>query len=298
MLKFKKKILIFTEFSKKIGKGHYYRSLQIKNKLSTKYQCKIESNKSRNYIDRTIKKKLPSLVIFDFKTYDKKLFKNNIKYIAFDNIAKYHKNLINLNPLTLDKRQYSGPNWYPFPDEFYKEKNQKLKKKHFTLLITQGATDAFNNLNKILKCLDYLDNKKIKTCIIKIPNNTNLDINNKNNIKIKKVRTIKKISNIFKNIDLAITGCGNFSLEISFFGIPSVYVSSEKTEIKRGKLLQKKNLGKFYGPNNFKSISNELNKLVNNNNYYKNIIKKKLKIFRKKGLSNILKLVDKQTDEI
>jgi|TARA_B110000211_G_scaffold54345_1_gene60239 spore coat polysaccharide biosynthesis predicted glycosyltransferase SpsG len=298
MTKSRKKILLFTEFSKKIGKGHYYRSLQIKKKLSRKYKCEIEFNKSRDYIYFKIKKKKPALVIFDFKNYNHNLFKHNTKYIAFDNNVKYHKNLINLNPLTLAKKPYSGPDWYPYPDEFLKEKNKKVRENNFSLLITQGATDAFNNLNKILKCLDYLDYKKIRTCIIKIPEGTNLNIKNKNNIEIKKIRTIKKISNIFKNIDLAITGCGNFALEISFFGIPSVYVSSEKTEIKRGKLLQKNNLGKFYTPNNFKNIANELNRLVNNNNYYNKIVQKKLKIFRKKGLSNILKLVDGQMNEI
>ena len=294
----KKKILLITHFSKKIGKGHYYRSLQVQKKISKKFRCEIIFNKSSNYIYQQVKKNKPNLVIYDLKKYTKKLFRHDAKYIAFDNNKKFHKNLINLNPLTLSKTPYCGPDWYPFPEEFYKEKIKKIKKKTFSLLIVQGATDAFNNLNNILKCLDYIDHKKIKVCIIKMPSNLNIDIKNKNNIKINKIPLIKKISSLLKNIDIAITGCGNFSLEISFFGIPSVYVSSEKTEIKRGKFFQKKGLGKFYGPNNFKKISKELNRLINDNNYYKKIEEKKLKIFRKKGLSNILKLVDKHINEI
>lgn len=300
MIKPKKKILLFTEFSKQIGRGHYYRSLQIHKKLSKKYKCEIKLNKNSSYINNLLKKNNHDLVIFDFKKYSKNLFKWDNKYIAFDNKIKFHKNLINLNPLTFSnsKNCYCGPNWYPYPEDFHIKNFKKIKKKHFSLLIAQGATDAFNNIKKIVKCLNYLDYKKIRICIIKMPKNLKLNFQNKNNVKIKKLGTVKKISSILKNTDLAITGCGNFSLETSFFGIPGVFVSSEKTEIKRGKILQKKGLGRFYNPNKLKHISIELNKLLNNHNYYKKIMQKKLKLFKKNGINNISKLVDQHINEI
>ena len=62
---------------------------------------------------------------------------------------------------------------------------KKKKKKKYTLFINQGATDAFNNLSKIIKCLEYLDSNKINRCIIKTPKRLKLKLYNSNNIKIK-----------------------------------------------------------------------------------------------------------------
>ena len=42
----------------------------------------------------------------------------------------------------------------------------------------------------------------------------------------------------------------------------------------------------------------ELNKLTNNYNYYKNNMKKKIKVFKQNGLENIINLIDKYINEI
>ena len=199
--------------------------------------------------------------------------------------------------MTLSNNYFCGPNWYPYPPDFFLKKKKK-KKFFYTLLISQGATDAHDNLKKLIKSIAYVDTKKITKCIIKTPKKLNLNSKHQNNIIVKQFVNIDKISNVLKNIDLAITGCGNLSFELSFFGIPCVFVSSEKNEIKRGKLLQKKGLGKFYSPNKIKDISIELNKLANNYNYYQNLMKKKLKIFKKDGLKNIIQLIEKHIHEI
>ena len=292
MLKLKKKIVIFTHYSKKIGFGHYYRSKLIKEKLAKKYNCELKVNKSINFIKIFNKERNKvNLIIYDFKYYYKNLFQNNNNYIAFDNKIKFCKNLININPLTFSGYKYYGPSWFPYPDDFFLRK-KKNKKKYFSLLVLQGATDAFNNMNKILKCIKYLNNKIIKVCKIKTLKNLNAINRSINDIKIKKVLNKKYASDIYNNIDLAITGCGNFSYETSFFGIPSVFVSSEKEEIKRGKIFQRKGFGKFFDPTKFKDIARELNKLANDSTYYKIIQKRKIYAFRKNGLKNIVKLVD------
>lgn len=287
----KKKIVIFTEFSKKIGKGHYYRSLQIQNNLSKNFVCKIFFNKKNKFVEKEIKKNNYDLIIYDFKNYNKRLFKFKKKYIAFDNHVKFNKRLININPLSFSKKIYHGPNWYPYPKDFFFKKKNKLFKKKYTLLIIQGATDAFDNLKKILKCVNYLNIKKIERCIVKRPNNSKINTKRLKSIKINKIFKVKNISSILKNCDLVITGCGNFALETAFFGIPGVYVSSEKTEVKRGKTFQKKGLGKLFSPNDYRGIAKELNKLSNDYNYYKKIRNKKLKLFRKNGLTNITNLI-------
>ena len=296
LMPIKKKILFFTEFSKKIGKGHLYRSKQIFKKIAKKHNCRFLVNKNLKFINKTLSKNNHNLVIYDFKTYYKKLFKNNTKYIAFDNKYKFHKKLININPLELSKNNYSGPRWYPYPESFFSIKKKRQKK--YTLFINQGATDAFNNLRKIIKCVDNLDKDRINKCIIKTPKKLKLRFKKHEHIKIKQFTNVKKISEIYKKVDLAISGCGNFSYELSFFGIPCVLVSSEKTEVSRGKYFQKKGYGKFYKPNKLKEISIELNKLSNNYSYYKKIKKKNVKNFKKNGLKNIYLLINKYINEI
>lgn len=293
----KKKILIFTEHSKKKGKGHFYRIKQVFKKISNKNDCKLFINKNYSFINNILKKKNHDLVIYDFKKYSKKFFKNNSKFIAFDNNKKYHKRLININPLELSNNKYCGPKWYPYPTDFFHVKKRKRKKK-YTLFITQGATDAFGNLKRLIQSVKFLDPKNFDNCIVKTPKKIKLGFKKINNIKIEQFINTKKISEIYKKTDLAITGCGNFSYELSFFGIPCVLVSSEKTEILRGKYFQKKGFCKFYKPDNISKISIELNKLSNNYSYYKKISKKNIKYFKKNGLNNIAKLINKYIDEV
>ena len=143
-----------------------------------------------------------------------------------------------------------------------------------------------------------MDPKNFDNCIVKTPKKIKLGFKKINNIKIEQFINTKKISEIYKKTDLAITGCGNFSYELSFFGIPCVLVSSEKTEILRGKYFQKKGFCKFYKPDNISKISIELNKLSNNYSYYQKISKKNIKYFKKNGLNNIAKLINKYIDEV
>ena len=99
------------------------------------------------------------------------------------------------------------------------------------------------------------------------------------------------MSTLYNKINIAISSCGNFAYELSFFGIPAVYVSSEKKEIIRGKLLEKKKLGKFFYPNQTRLIANELNKIMASSNYYLRLSRKKIFFFRKNGLINIFNLI-------
>ena len=57
MTKSRKKILLFTEFSKKIGKGHYYRSLQIKKNYQGNISVKLNLIKAEIIFILKLKKK-------------------------------------------------------------------------------------------------------------------------------------------------------------------------------------------------------------------------------------------------
>ena len=53
----KKKLLFFTEYSKKIGKGHFYRTKQVFNKVSNKNNCKLFINKDYRFINNILNDK-------------------------------------------------------------------------------------------------------------------------------------------------------------------------------------------------------------------------------------------------
>ena len=156
------------------------------------------------------------------------------------------------------------------------------------LFISQGGTDSDNNLKKILKKINFSSNK-ISKVYIKIPKKNYL--NKINNKKIVKLSSIKNLFNLLNKVDLAISGCGNFSYEINFFKIPTIYVSDVKDEILRGKRLENLKLGKFYRMRNIDNAFKELNKLMNDKNYYKKMVQFKENFFAYNGLLNIKSLI-------
>ena len=286
-----KNILIFTEHSKKRGIGHLIRSERLYRNLRKSYNCKFFINKSDNFIKKTLKNiKNFNLVILDFKTYKKKYFlnKKNLFFIIFDQSRIKSKNLISINPLVLNTKKYNGTKWFVYPDNFFKKKRSKIYKKKMNLFISQGGTDSDNNLKKILKKINYCSNK-ISKVYIKIPKKNYL--NKINNKKIVKLSSIKNLFNLLNKVDLAISGCGNFSYEINFFKIPTVYVSDVKDEILRGKRLENLKLGKFYRMRNLDNAFKELYKLMNDKNYYKKMVQFKQNFFAYNGLLNIKSLI-------
>ncbi len=288
-----KNILIFTQYSKKQGIGHLIRSERLYKNLKKNYNCKFFVNKSDNFIEKTLKnKKNFNLVILDFKTYKKKYFlnKKNLFFITFDQSKIKSKNLISLNPLVLNAKKYNGPKWFVYPENFFKKKKSKIYKKKINLFISQGGTDSNNNLKKILKKINFSSNK-ISKVYIKIPKKNYL--NKIKNKKIVKLSSIKNLFSLLNRIDLAISGCGNFSYEINFFKIPSVYVSDVKGEILRGKRLENLKLGKFYRMRNLDDAFKELDKLMNDKNYYKKMVRLKKNFFTYNGLLNIKSLIKK-----
>tara|TARA_E500000178_G_scaffold155254_1_gene155049 strand:- start:3618 stop:4511 length:894 start_codon:yes stop_codon:yes gene_type:complete len=287
----KKKILIFSAYSKKNGIGHSIRSERLYKILKKKYDCKLYINKKDNFINKIIRdQKKRTIIICDFKKYKKNIVINNkmFFYILFDQSTIKAQNLISINPLNLEtKKIFNGPKWFIFPKNFSKRKMPKKFKKKFNIFISQGGTDANNNLRKIVNNLNVED-EKINKVFVKIPKLNYI------NFYHKKIIYIKKMNNLFKildKIDVAISGCGNFSYEINYFKIPTVYISNEKDEIIRGKKYQESGLGKFFKINQVSKAINELNILMNNKNYYNRMIVKRSKIFKKDNTSNVYKLI-------
>ncbi len=286
----KNKILIFTQYSNKIGLGHFIRSQRLYFRLKKNFFCKFYYNKDLNFIKSTLKKiKNIKIVIFDYKIYQKNLlnFNRNIFYIFFDQKRIINKNLLSLNPLYLTgKNNFNGPKWFPYPENFNKKRRKKIFKKKFNIFISQGGTDSMKNINNIINTIDF-KNSKINKVFVKIPKANYLKFNNKKLIKIQNLKNLFKILN---NTDIAISACGNFSYEISFFQIPSIYISGIKDEIKRGKILSRKGFGKFFKIRNINKIKTELDLLMKNKTYYNKLVNKK-SFFNHNGLLNIEKKI-------
>ena len=294
------KIIFFSEFSRKIGSGHYIRSQRLYNELKNKHETQYFLNKNKVFINNFLKKnKKKCIYIFDLKKYEK--FHNSKKnfYIYFDNKIYMGKNSININPLFPDHKNYNGPKWHVFPKDFdIKKVFRKITKKR-KILICQGGTDPHNNIPKLIRIVK----NKIKDLEFEL----HVLINNKllisNKLKKKYLlhehKNIKKMSKFLKEYDHIITGCGNICLEINYLGIPSTYVSSEKREIKLAKYFKKKGFGNFFKVTDAKKIREHLHKQLKISKDGKiNIMKKKIKYFRHDGLKNINKLIDKLKYEI
>lgn len=287
----KNKILIFTRFSKKNGIGHLIRSQRLFNLLKKKFNCRFYINKNNVFISNKLNQlENKTLIILDFKIYQKKLIlnKNNLFYILFDQNKIKKRNLISINPLNLNTDSFfNGPRWFIFPKNFLRAKKEKTFKKKFKIFISQGGTDSNNNLKKIIRSLNIND-EKIDKVFVKIPKKNYVKIKHK---KISYYYKLNNLFNVLNKTDIAISGCGNFSYEINFFKIPTIYISNEAKEIVRGKKYKTKGIGKFYRIKQLNKALEELKFLMNNKKYYNNMVNKRKNMFKKDRLKSIDNLV-------
>ena len=84
-----------------------------------------------------------------------------------------------------------------------------------------------------------------------------------------------------------------FARCLYFFKIPTIYISNEQDEIKRGKLFASKGIGNFFKINNVNKMITELNLLMDSKNYYEKMVSKRDNLFQQNGLRNIKKKINK-----
>jgi spore coat polysaccharide biosynthesis predicted glycosyltransferase SpsG len=272
----KKKILIIFEKSKKIGMGHYYRSLRLKGLLKDTFIVKIKELKKKKQLKNYLKNY--DLFILDLKSYP--ILKKKEKIIIFENLENNNKKIVSINPLDIDMKN-SGPKFFLFPKNLDKIKYNFNKNYEINILLIQGGGDSNSQLSKIVNFL-IKNKRKIKyefKIITKKLDNKNLS-NNKN---IKIINYCKDVSKIYKGIHIAISSVGNTSFELGKIGIPTIHYTVEKREINRAKIFQNKKLGIYVNKNNMYSIINELNKIYFNDNYRKKLIETRKKYFQKKN---------------
>ena len=283
-----KKIAILFEKSNKIGSGHYFRSLRLKNLLKDKFKVTLFHIKNKKNIATIIKKNY-DLHILDLKTYRR--INTTKKIIIFENLGKPIPNTISINPLDLNLEN-SGPEFFIFPKNIEKIKfspNYSSLDQKITILIIQGANDSNDQLNKLLNYLDT-NKKKIKfnfELIIKLLKKKKIK-NIKNSVQ---TYNIKDITKIFKQTDIAISSVGNTSYELGYIGIPTIHYTIEKREKIRAAQLERLKLAKFI-KKDMSIIINELNKIYYNDKYRKKLIQRRKFFFRKKN--KLIKLINNE----
>ena len=110
------------------------------------------------------------------------------------------------------------------------------------------------------------------------------------NKKIKFVKRIRNISDLLNKVQFAITSCGNFCHEINFFGIRTMFITSESREIKRAKRMEKLDFGKYVNLKDKEKMVYQFKKFINMKNYWRRDIKK-TNFFQKNGMQNLVKLI-------
>lgn len=273
-----KKISILFEKSKKIGSGHYFRSIRLYELLKNKFIVSLFEIKNKKKIKKILERK-NDLNILDLKNYPK--LNLTKKTIVFENLGKTIPYARNINPLDLHLEN-SGPEYFLYPKNIEKityNLNYSVKK-IIKILIIQGANDSNDQVKKLAKFLDINKDKikfKFKLIIKSLKKK-------KSNIKESSIQIykIKNITNLYENIDIAISSVGNTAFELGYIGIPTIHFTIEKRETKRAKIFNSLKLAKFIG-NDLKMIIDELNKIYFDDNYRKNLVKRRKSFFRKKN---------------
>jgi spore coat polysaccharide biosynthesis predicted glycosyltransferase SpsG len=285
-------VYIFCEKSKKIGLGHYYRSLNLKNILKNNFITKHFTNLNENQIRKKIFNiKEKSIVIFDFKNYKKNFFFKNDKvfYITFDANKKFKNVKINFEPLNFNsKNYYSGPKCHIIP-EVKKILPDKFNNINKNILIYQGGTDAHNTLNKICKVFikDDFFNKNNFKFYVNTPKKNYLSKSTILSQKFFEISSRKKFFNQLSFFDFAVVSVGNIAIELGFLGIPCIYTSNEPNEIKRGRFLHRLKIGKFFESNRLINFNTELKKLLQNKKSLIKFKKKQFNFFKDKEINYI-----------
>ena len=297
------KVAFFVQGSQEIGYGHIFRCIRLAKLLKKKYRLVffsfnrtavnlIKKNKFDAFYIKDINKiKNYNCVIIDKlnnnKNFLKKISRLNKKLVTIDdkNIFKLD-NLRKLNflyfPKKYEKNKIINNFKYHIPLENFI--NNKFNKKIKKILIIQGGSDPYKNLNKI-----YQNIKKLISSEQKIIFHFHLGIRKKNDnvmkffIKRKKMHknlyfshNIQNISKIIKNSDLAITACGTSALDLIYSKVPSIYATNENKELHTAKIFDKLGLGIYYG----KIKNNKKNKLIYCLNFLISDYKKRLRVYR------------------
>lgn len=295
----------FPDFSKHSGLGHFYRCLKYASLIKKGKIYFLYINKFKPNLIEILKKKKIRLLKFDkfffqrikndnsvniltIDSYEKKKF--NFKNDIFDKVIILsdkkplitnpdviidhtfgRKNIFYNNEKKRGIESFVGINFFPF------EKLKKLSYQKKIILINFGTSNDINLINKSLEIIKKLNLDKE---IIIISNNFTNKLISKNHLslKIKIIKFVDNLNDIYKKTFLSFGSCGISLYEKLFYKIPTISTPVAGNQM-----------------NNYKNFSN-FNLIIKFNEVVKNDNKKIMNDLRilKKRLNKFTKTIDKK----
>ena len=280
----KKKIIIITSKSNKIGLGHFKRSQSLKREIeeSTNFHVRlilIKKNKDLNKI-----RKIKDLyLIIDLPSKLAKKLYNKLhpkKSIFVDNTIKY-KNVINIVPgiINQNKNCFSGKKYLIINRDINLINKKKFTKKKYNIVIPGGVSKVPKEI------VDFcIKNKKEKFIFVinKKNNKENLKILKQN--KIEFVQNPKNLFELIKKSKRQLIRHGVLTYEILAMKMkPFIWTFDENNQRNDDiRYLKKKEYANIFDENNFFKTSNLINKKKEINIGAQGFLKKVIEMVKNK----------------
>lgn len=324
----KKRVLIKTDASYKIGTGHIFRGLAIASKLANhdvlflldeNKRLGIEVIENYNYPYKTHKysaekdeKELleeiydynPDIIINDIlntsSSYINNLKENSYFVVNFEDIGEGSKyadivfDALCEHQIPL-KNLYSGHKYYILKDEFYYQEKKEINEEIKEILLTFGGTDPNNLTRKTIKSLLKSSYKNKITVILGLGYKDKKAIKDEfsANSKIEIFENVKNISEYMFRSDLIFTSAGRTMYEIASLGVPCICLCQNDRELTHifGNAengFLNLGLGKNLEEN---QIISTIERLLDDYNLRCEMNKRMLAIDLKHGFENMIKIV-------
>lgn len=262
----KKRVLIKTDASYKIGTGHIYRGLTIASKLANhdvlflldenkklgieiieNYNYPYKTHKSMNENNKKdlleeIQNYDPDIVINDIlntsSSYINDLKENSYFVVNFEDIGEGSKyadivfDALCEHQIPL-KNLYSGYKYYILKDEFYYHDKKEIKEEVNEILLTFGGTDPNDLTRKTLNALLESSYQNKITIILGLGYKDKKGIKEEfsNNSRIEIYENVKNISEYMFRADLIFTSAGRTMYEIASLGVPCICLCQNDREL-------------------------------------------------------------------
>ncbi|MCL2156712.1 MAG: UDP-2,4-diacetamido-2,4,6-trideoxy-beta-L-altropyranose hydrolase [Methanobrevibacter sp.] len=330
----KKKVLIKTDASYKIGTGHIYRCLAIASKLTNhdvlflldeNKKLGIEIIKDYNYPFQThefnnkrqekdLLEKIhdynPDIVINDILNtssgYIKNLKNNKYFVVNFEDIGEGSKYADIVFDALCEhqipfKNLYSGHKYYNLKDEFFYHDKKEINEEIKEILLTFGGSDPNDLTQKTLNALLKSNYKNKITIILGLGYKDKKEIKEKyiDNSKIEIFENVKNISEFMFRADLIFTSAGRTMYEVASLGVPCVCLCQNDRELTHlfGNVengFMNLGLGKNLSE---KDIISTIEKLLEDYNLRGEMNKRMLAIDLKHGFFNMMEVVKEKYKE-
>lgn len=319
----RKKIVIRTDATEKIGTGHVYRQLYIASRImeheviflmDENKKLGIDIIRNNNYpvelfnddCSEKLKELNPDIVINDILDTDKEYMnfftEQKIYTVNFEDLgegARFADIVFNAlydyrMPL---KKIHMGHDYYILRDEFKEFADKEIKEDVKKILITFGGTDPNNYTERVLQTLEF-ENEDIEVDVILglgYKNKEYIEEKYKNIPNVNVIRSVSNISEYMYNSDVVITSGGRTMYEVASLGVPCMVLCQNERELTHlfghaGNGFLNLGLGKYLSDG---IIKNNLQELIKNYELRIEMNERMKSINLKNGFENIFEMVKK-----